>query len=117
MKKLTSVIAVVLVLAFALGSVAYAVESRSMLGTLKLDFSGTTAECKCQIVDPGNSIEVTMEIWRGNTFVDSWTESGQDAVAIDETCTVTSGQTYTLIAYGTTNGRPFKELSTSKKCP
>lgn len=35
MKKLTSVIAVVLVLAFALGSVAYAVESRSMLGTLK----------------------------------------------------------------------------------
>lgn len=117
MKKLSKIIVFVLVLTVVLGTAAVAAESRAPRVTLRLDYSGTTAICVCTVVDGNKAIEAYLEIWDDSILIDSWEKKGESAVLFNETCTVTSGNTYTLIAYGTIDGVPFSGFSTSKKCP
>ena len=79
---------------------AHAAETRAIPITPTLTFDGTTALCEAIVSSYGKNITVTLELWEGNTLVDSWTKRGNSTVMISERCNVTSGKNYTLIVSG-----------------
>lgn len=93
------------------------VESRIPKVLSSLDFTGTTAQCKAIIRNESYDIVAHMELWTGSKLVRSWSASGTGYVAMDKTCTVTRGTTYTLKIYGTFDGKSFSLPSVSKQCP
>lgn len=84
--------------------------------TTELQFSGLTASCKGTIVGSG-SIEATLELWRGSTKLESWSDSGTGYLQISETYSVSHGVSYTLKLTGTIGGVAFPESSVTKVCP
>lgn len=97
---------------------AYAVEPRANYAdNLTLDFSGTTATCNYKLVSAGDTINVTMKLWQGDTLVDLWTKTGTSAVNMSETCQVSRLKMYTLEVSGTCGGVAFGPVSVSKRCP
>lgn len=108
-------IPVILALAMVLSVSVFALEQRAAVRP-SLSFSGTTATCGVTISQANADIDVTLELWCGNTFMDSWSDSGRGYVKIKETCKVTRGNTYTLIASGTINGEPFESTPVEKTC-
>ena len=113
MKK--KLIPLILVLVMVLGISVAAVEQRAAIAP-RLSFSGTTATCTVGVSQSGAEIEVTLELWCGDDFIDSWSKSGTSMVKISETCKVSKGNTYTLIASGTINGSPFESYPVTKTC-
>ena len=107
MKK--RVVAMVLVLLFALSMTAYAAESRASGYTPNLTFDGTTANCKVLISEPGAEIEVTLTLYRTLSRIGSWSASGTSYVVINEECEVKNGLEYRLVATGTIDGIPFSK--------
>lgn len=95
---------------------AYAIEAKSISVTPTLTFNGTTASCSVSVSSYGKSISVTLELWNGSTFVDSWSRDGVSVVTISEQCSVTKGKTYTLKVSGSVAGNPISG-SVSKTCP
>ena len=70
-----------------------------------LTISGTTAYCSVDYFGQSNdSISVTLKLKRGLSTVASWSDSGTRLVSIDESCTVQTGKTYTLVMTATVNG-------------
>ena len=113
-KKLASVmLSALLICTFCLN--AGAIMYGSYQNT-SLTFSGTTANCKATVSASGKSINVTLELWCGNTLVRSWSGSGTSYLVVSGTCSVTSGKTYTLKAHGTIDGTAFTATSVTKKC-
>ena len=84
--------------------------------SVKLQFTGTTADCKGTVIASG-AISVTLELWQGSTKLVSWPGSGSNYVQISQPYTVVSGVTYTLKLNGTVNGVSFTEVSETKTCP
>lgn len=114
MKK--RILAVVLGLCVILCTTVNAVEPRaSYIPTLT--FNGTTANCSIAVTSLGHSITVVLELWDEDGKVDSWTKSGTNYVRIEETCTVVSGETYTLKASGTINNVAFDREMVTNTCP
>ena len=74
MKKRVFAIALVIVLALTLA--VSAVEMRSTRVKPTLSFSGTTAYCDVMVSEANTYVEVTLELWRGTTLIDSWSASG-----------------------------------------
>lgn len=79
---------------------AHAAETRAIPVTPTLTFDGTTAWCGVTVSSYGKNITVTLELWRSDILVDTWTKSGNSAVMINERCNVVSGNNYTLIVTG-----------------
>lgn len=86
------------------------------VATGSLTFSGTTATCSGSVDDLNKSIVATMTLYHGSTPVASWSENGTSYVDFYGTCTVTKGQSYTLIISGTVNGTPFSTTPITKTC-
>jgi len=115
MKRFTAILAAV-VLVFTMCVSAFAVEPRATTARPTLSFSGTTANCSVVITSYGDDIEATMELWRGATLVDSWSDEGTSMLTIKGSCTVTKGVTYTLKVSGTADGVSFSTPNVSKTC-
>lgn len=111
MRKLLSLIAV-LTFGLVLCSSVYAAEARLLRPILELSYDGITANCKATISSPGDLIDVTMTLKKGDTVISSWSGYGTSAVRISETHTVTKGVTYTLEVIGTAGGIPFSRSIT-----
>ena len=92
------------------------VSARANIGSPILSFSGTTAYCEIIVRSPGNNITVTLELWDGNTQVDSWSDSGSDEVIMSESCRVTSGERYTLKGHCTIDGTYYTLVPVSGTC-
>ena len=75
-KKAFSVFLALLLLA---ASVQADAAAKSIMISRSLTFSGSTATCKATATEYGKQIEVTVELWHGNTLLDSWTGSGTKA--------------------------------------
>lgn len=116
MKKSFVAMILILTMLVALGTSASAAEPRATQVTPELSFSGTTAYCKVTVTALGKQIVATLELWNGNTLVDSWTASASTRLVINETCTVIKGQTYTLKVSGTIGGVAFEGTPVSAKC-
>ena len=115
MKKRFITISLVIVLLISLCTSVYAVESRTQQVFPSLSFSGTTANCSVSVYGD-SKIEVTLELKNGTKLVDSWSDSETNYVMLSGSHKVVSGQTYTLVASGTINGRAFN-TSVSGTCP
>ena len=112
------IIPVLLALAVLLGSVVYAdFEGLDRLGevsTPEFTISGNTVTCKAKVRFPGQEINATLELYRGNTLVAWWTDSGTGSVTFSEPAPFISGMTYTLTISGTANGIAFTPQSTTQ---
>ncbi len=115
MKK--RVIALVLVLIFALSIAAYAAEERVSDKALNITFNGEVAHCSLTITDPGAEIDATLELYEGNLRLMRWTDGGEGTgyISMGGRYSVISGRSYTLKAYGTIDGVYFEEY-TSGTC-
>ena len=111
-----SLLPLLLVLIMAM-SITTNATSRAKQVTSSLTFSSTTANCKSTIVDSGQRIDATMELWCGRTLVDSWSGTATSLLTLSGTCIVESGHTYTLMVSGTIDGVPFTGTPISKTCP
>lgn len=104
----------VLLFVFLLGTTA---EARGKNVTPYLSFSGTTACCELNITaNAASTIEATMELWRGSTFIESWTDSATTRLYMNENHSVSKGESYTLKAYGTIDGVSFTAAEITKTC-
>lgn len=83
----------------------------------ELSFDNTTAECSVVIMEWGKTISATMELWEGNTLLDSWSDSGVSALTLEGSHRAVSGWTYTVEVYGTIGGEAFEAPLVSKTCP
>lgn len=111
---LKKVIVMVLAVSMLLSVAIYAAEARvSYIPTLT--FSQSTANCSVVISSPGSYIEATLSLWCGNSLIDSWEDSGEDYIWIDESCAVTRRKNYTLVVSGTVDGIEFEE-SVTRTC-
>lgn len=119
MKKrvVTFVMAIALAVGATLCSTAAAgIETRAIQIRPALTFNGTTATCEVLVVSGTDDLDVTMTLKRGNTVLDSWSESGTGYVLMTEHYTVTKGVTYTLQISGTRNGVPFEAQPVTRTC-
>lgn len=112
MRKICFVLIIILLFTVISCGASMAIEKE-----LELTFSGTTATCSTLIKQYGSNIHVTMELYRGSTFITSWSKSGTNRVSINETRLCTSGQTYTLQVNVTVDGSPVYVPPVTKTCP
>lgn len=115
MWKRAIILSLCLILIFA--PRAYAAEQRTTFYEPTLSFSGKTATCTYNLTNYGKKIDITMELWRGSTLIDSWHKTGTSVISLNETCTVTRGLTYTLKVTGTCGGEAISSTSVTKTCP
>ena len=104
---------------FMLSISAQAVQLRAIRSTPSLTFSGTTATCSvdCKSGNSTDRLSVTLTLWQGSTWVDSWTSSGTGRVLISEQCTAKSGKDYKLVLSYTVNGQAQSSVSVTGTCP
>lgn len=114
-RRIMSFVAV-LVLMAAMCTSVFAVEPRANRISPSLEFDGTTANCKVVIISSGDDIDATLELWRGNTLVDSWPGEGTSYVSISGNCSVTKGVTYTLKVSGTIGTERINYEGISRTC-
>ena len=107
MKKTAISIALVVVLLISFALSANAVFRTAQMRR-SLVFSGGTAYCSAKISEADSSISATMELWQGSTQLASWSDSDMSSVQLSGSVNVSSGQTYTLVVYGTINGVSFE---------
>lgn len=92
-------------------------EARAAMIRPQLLFDGATAECYVYVRSPGDRIDATMELWEGNTLLDSWYGSGSSILTIKGSHRVTSGRTYTVEVHGTVGGEFFEGVPVMATCP
>ena len=110
------VLAMILVVLLLSSSFSYA-GTLAVTKTIKLTFSGTTANCVLTVKSPGDSIDATLKLYHGMTQIDSWSANGSNSIAIGETHNCVSGQTYRLEADITVNGSPVNVTPVTRTCP
>lgn len=117
MKRRLTATLLLCILTFSLVATANAAETRVAIAPPTLSFTGTTANCKLSVTKFGSNINATLELWKGNTRVASWSGTATSSLIISKTKSVISGQTYTLKAHGTIDGVSFTAPSITKTCP
>lgn len=84
-----------------------------------LFFQGTTAICSaiCRGNFANDTVEATLTLYQGDTYIDSWSESGIRKITLYGECKVASGKTYRLEMAYSINGVDKPVLSTTNYCP
>lgn len=117
-KRLFSVLVPVLLVCVFSAQVAQAATQRAYVRP-SLSFSGTTATCS--IICRGNStsddLDVTLTLYQGNSYVDSWSGSGKGSVVLSKECQVERGKTYRLEVTFFINGVEKPSESVTNTCP
>ena len=110
---IVSLVAVTAIIASVVSAHALVTATRH---NASLDFSGTTARCHASVIDPGKTITVTAQLWRGTTLVASWMDRGVSFVEVDGKTTAQVGQTYTLRVSYKINGITYRLPDIEKIC-
>ena len=115
MKKVTILVAIILVISLPLTAVA-APRAFGIMPTL--NFNGTTATCEVDVT--GNNIfeylQVEMKLMRGSYCVASWSQNGYGQVYMSESASVTKGYTYELVVTVTANNVVKTPVSVKGTC-
>lgn len=98
---------------------AQATELRLVNSRPNLSFAGTTVHCSvvCTSTNSDDAIDVTLSLYQGATFVESWNKSGTERVALSGESEAKSGKSYKLVLAYSINGEPQPSISTTKTCP
>lgn len=115
-KGLILLIAVMLLASMPICALASTLRSIAIVPGLK--FTETTANCTVFVGgnDPYDEIEVEVKLWRGNTCLKTWTESGLGYLTFSDTWRVSRNYDYTLTATVKINGILQNPVSISKRC-
>lgn len=84
-----------------------------------LSFNGTTAFCSvfCRGNSSNDTVDATLTLYQGSTYVDSWSDSGKGQVSLSGSCKTVSGKSYKLVVDYSVNGRSKPSVYTTGKCP
>lgn len=117
MRKRVFALAIPLLLALTLP--AYALKARSERIIPSLYFDGTTAVCSasCKADNARDKVEATLTLYQGETYVDSWSNSGTGRVFVSGSCEVESGKSYKLVLAYSINGVAKSSATTTGTCP
>lgn len=117
MRKRVFALAVPLLLLLTLS--AQALDARITRVEPVLDFNGTTATCSVffKADSTKDKAEATLTLYQGNTYVDSWEDSGTGRVSISESCKVERGKSYRLVLTYSINGVAKPAKAVSGTCP
>jgi len=117
-RKITSVLAPLLLLCILLAQTAQAADMRSVVVRPTLSFSGTTAVCTaiCQGSNSKDAISATLTLYQGTTQIDSWSTSGTGRISFNKECKVEYGKTYRLELSCSINGTTQPSVSATKTC-
>lgn len=117
-KRFLPVFMLLLLVCILSAQVVQATGQRATNSKPDLFFQGTTAICSaiCQGNTTLDSIDVTLTLYQGNTYIDSWSKSGSWKVALSEECTVESGKTYRLEMAYSINGVAKPVVSVTNTC-
>lgn len=107
-------VAVFFVISMLLMLPAHAATARAIVAVPSIKFDGTTAICNVMITADRTTdkISATMELWQGNTFINSWTGTGTWTLKMEKTATVAKGKTYDLVINYSVNGVEKTPVST-----
>lgn len=108
-----------LLLVFILSAqVAQATGQRAAGGSPYLYFQDTTAICSAiyQGNSPSDNLKVTLTLYQGSTYIDSWSNSGFGNVSVYGECMVESGRTYRLEMACSINGTAKPVVSVTNTC-
>lgn len=112
-------IPLIMLLIFLLVAPANAQAERAASKYAKLTFNGTIARCDVEIATTNlkGNISAVIELWDGNTCINSWEVSGTGIIYFsDSTTTVVKGRRYELTVEYTIDGEIQSPLSTSGIC-
>lgn len=117
MKKRIFTLSAVFVLLLTIS--AQAIEARVTGAKPILTFNGTTAYCyaECKADNRTSTVEATLTLYQGTTYVDSWSGSGNGSVSVSGNCGVTSGKRYKLVLTYSINGASKPSVSATAICP
>lgn len=117
MRRRICVLIALLVLVLTIG--VQAVEPRTSDVRPNLSFTGTTANCSviCRGDESNDTVNATLTLYKGTTYVDSWSDSGTGRVTLRGSCKVESGQSYKLVVRYSVNGKSMPSASTTARCP
>lgn len=104
---------------FILTLTAHAIDARMERVNLELYFDGTTAICSvsCKADGAKDKIEATITLYQGNSYVDSWSNTGTGLVFVSGDCDAESGKSYKLVVDYSINGTAKEQKSTTRTCP
>lgn len=113
------VFALVVPLLLLLALPAYALEARSGKTIPNLYFDGTTAICtaSCKADNTTDKVEGTLTLYSGETYIDSWSNSGTGRIVISGKCKVESGKSYKLVLTYSINGVAQPSGTATGTCP
>lgn len=118
-KRISSVLVPFLLVCILSSQTIQAAEQRASYRLPSLSFQGTTATCS--VVCRGNSktdeLDVTLTLYQGRSYVDSWSDSGKGSVILSKECQVVSGKTYRLEVSCSINGEEKPVESVTATCP
>lgn len=117
MKKVVlSLVLMVSLVCFSVGAVAKLYTAH---GSVSLSFDGSKAVCAAWYTadQPSDTLNATLSLYRGNTLITSWNQTGAGTISISRNHGVQSGKTYTLKMQCSINGVAKPTLSTTKMCP
>lgn len=97
---------------------AQAVTMRASKVFPSLTFDGTKAVCAVTIIgdNAGDDISVTVKLWKGNSCIETWNDSGTGHMNFSATKTVSSSGQYKLTADVTINGTTLPTASCTAYC-
>ncbi len=98
---------------------AQALDQRVSSGRPNLTFSGTTALCNalCRSGTPTDTVEATLTLYQGRTYIDSWSDSGTGKAMPSGSCSVKSGKRYRLVLTYSINGVSKPSVEVFATCP
>lgn len=117
-KRFFSVTMVLLLVGILSAQIAQAAGQRAVSQKPDLFFQGTTAICSaiCQGDIKTDKIVATLTLYQGNTYINSWSESGTRKIALYGECKVESGKTYRLELAYSINGVDKPVVSVTNTC-
>lgn len=89
----------VMLLVCSLLLTAQAASPRIAGGTPELSFNGNTAVCSviCRGNSASDTVDATLTLYQGNSYIDSWSDSGKYRVSLSGEHKVQSGKSYKLV--------------------
>ena len=98
---------------------ALAIEPRAESAKPSLSFNGTTAVCSalCKGNRTSDDIDVTLTLYQGRNYIDSWSESDTGILSFEGKCRAVSGKSYKLTLEYSVNGKKMPSVSVTSVCP
>lgn len=111
--------ALIALVVLALSISVQAAELRTASAKPVLSFNGTTAFCSviCRGDGSDDTVDATLTLYQGTTYVDSWSDSGKGQVSFSGSCKAVSGKSYKLVVDYSVNGESKPSVYTTRKCP